>query len=155
MINDLLEWLVSRAPRGNDILQAQNIGRICFRGDTRPPDEIFQSGFSPRRSTGVVFRESKADVDPESAACGTPRFLMAAFFPGCEGNGPNDQAQARETYVQAQRTAAEQAQPNNAALHLYAHELSTDAVPASRIIGAVMVSDADGASPTGVISRVG
>ena len=151
MINDLLEWLMPRAPRGTDILQAQNIGRICFRGDTRPPDEIFQSGFSPRRSTGVVFRDSKADIDPESAACVTPRFLMAAFFPGYEGNGPNNQAQARETYVyalylttgynthqiQAQRAASDQGQPNNAAFNLYAHELSTDAVPASCIIGTV------------------
>ena len=78
MINDLLEWLMPRAPRGNHMLQAQNFGRICFRGDSRPPEEVFQSVYSPRRPTGVVFRERQADIDPESAACVTPRFLMAA-----------------------------------------------------------------------------
>lgn len=67
--------------------------RIAFRGDTRAPDEIFASGFTPRDTKNLIVYRIKHrddeqspyskihDISPESAVCLTWRMSAASYFP--------------------------------------------------------------------------
>ena len=135
-------------------LVEQKIGRVCFRGDSRSTLTIFNNGFQPRKpKMGVTFRPSKQDIDPDSAVCVTPRFAVAAFFPGYEGNGPNNQSAALKTQIYAvylekgYNTHAHQASNliGNTVIEkakdvVYAHELASKNIPAGHVIAAVEVT---------------
>ena len=91
-----------QAPRGNRLAEV-DIRRICFRGDLRPPDEIFPQGFTRRDldSTAATYRggevkespgqtsaidriiglKKAGDLLPSSAVCVTPDMHVAALFP--------------------------------------------------------------------------
>ncbi|MBT8143469.1 MAG: hypothetical protein KJO55_02145 [Gammaproteobacteria bacterium] len=85
-------------------LQQVDINRVCFRGDSRGPGEIFATGFTKRTPTmaatyrgykvnsGLSARKDPArdpiggfskagDLDPASAVCVTPSMDVAALFP--------------------------------------------------------------------------
>lgn len=89
--------------RGN-LLNGADINRLCFRGDSRPPNEIFKIGFSKRdQSMEATYRggtvteslgsgpnpvlepilgyKKAGDLDPASAVCVTPDLHVAALFP--------------------------------------------------------------------------
>lgn len=91
-----------QAPSGN-MLAEIDIQRICFRGDSRPPSEIFPVGFT-KRGTGMsaTYRGGRVepvpgkpnpvfdkiaglkkagDLLPASAVCVTPDMHVAALFP--------------------------------------------------------------------------
>lgn len=64
-----------------------NTGGIIFwRGDTRPPNEVFQTGFSSRyvrdnKGREIVWRAGIDDIVPASAVCLARDVRGAAFFP--------------------------------------------------------------------------
>ena len=83
-------------------LQTIDINRICFRGDSRPPAQVFAEGFSRRNADGgVEYRGGEigkvssrdpyrhplkgtlkaGDITPATAVCVTPDMHVAALFP--------------------------------------------------------------------------
>ncbi|MEM8799353.1 MAG: hypothetical protein AAGF15_04660 [Pseudomonadota bacterium] len=77
-----------------------NINRLCFRGDDRPPSQIFGPGFQKRAlGTKVKYKGFKdvggrgqvvgpmagitrpGDIDSKTAVCVTPDMNIAALFP--------------------------------------------------------------------------
>jgi hypothetical protein len=92
-------------------LQKVDIKRICFRGDDRPPQEIFAGGFSKRRdgaeaeyvgnkvvqladtdpTIGNILGLTKTgDIDSPTAVCVSPNFNAAALFPLPKDRWDND-----------------------------------------------------------------
>lgn len=59
---------------------------VFFRGDSRPPEEIFENGMEPLAEDGIIrlrkFNTKQAgDIDPKTAVCVSTNIKSAAMFP--------------------------------------------------------------------------
>lgn len=129
------------------------VGRIVFRGDSRPPPHIFSVGFQPRQAGALRYRSGQQDIDPNSAvavSAADPR--VAANFPLPGNWGPNafKDANAADCWVyaayleRAYNTAGTQAAGamggnESARRLLYARELATSGIPAHHVLGCIKV----------------
>lgn len=121
----------------------ENINRICFRGDTRAPDDIFSHGFSPRKH-GEFFISKPFVSNPNNVVAFTPRFVVAACFPF------NVNVEWTWVYVFKARhginlqmysynSRLEKGMRDDEANYLYAQEIISDKIPPADIIAAVRV----------------
>ncbi|MEM9488699.1 MAG: hypothetical protein AAGC55_06115 [Myxococcota bacterium] len=77
---------VTRGPNFTSRYDEATTDIIFWRGDTRPPAQVFQTGFSSRymRDHGereIVWRCAVDDIVPQSAVCLARDIRGAAFFP--------------------------------------------------------------------------
>merc|ERR1712048_154144 len=73
-------------------VKAENVNRVCFRGDDRDPDVIFKKGFQARdkletpiydtdKSQMMGTPNEVADIDTHTAVCVTTDYFVAPIFP--------------------------------------------------------------------------
>jgi len=141
--------------------------RICFRGDSRKPNEIFTKGFSSRKKGPIKYRENvdragdvagAGDIHPDTAVCVSARISGASMFPlkFAKGSCPEktfiylvgiDTGDVTNTHkiqvLDGLEGIDNNSSSNTASVALdalwpvFAHELAVKDIPANRIIAAV------------------
>ena len=153
-------------------------GKIYFRGDSRPPSDIFQNGFEKRYPMCPIqyrdFQAGAGDINESTAVCFSTRLEVAALFP--LNNQPRyiyafylDDSLVTDTHrLQIQDAERHMARLTGAARTfdtmfdigwvIFANERAADRVPNSMIWGAVHCTIAsrrsDGFRVTFACSRI-
>jgi hypothetical protein len=123
-----------------------DINRICFRGDDRDPDILFNTGFIPREPEEVIIDPPL--VSHDGVVQCTSRFAAALCFPLNNvidtwvyifklEKGFNVHMHGYEAHADSNTNLV--MLDLNSAYKMYVHELITDSIPPENIIAAVQV----------------